>query len=437
MQKLLSPKIGLAGLQWMFFILTNTVVVPLTLGQTFHLPSGQIAFTVQMSFVLTGAVCILQALCGHRYAIMDGPSGVWWGVTLSLAASGAIGSNDLTAVGGGLAAGFLMSGLMMVVLGWLGFVKVLAKLFNPIVISVSLFLLAAQLMMSFFTGMLGIQEDGLLDPPVAALSVGIALFVGIVYLKGRGWVGNFAMLFGIGLGWMAYVMIFPASESVRVHAGAVSTAVLFPWGFPRFDTGILLTSFVVGFINMSNTITALTAAEKLYRQVTTENQYRRSFLFTGLFTMISPLFGLLPFGTFASSLGLLESMKILNRSALAVGGVLFLTLGLIPPLGELFSKLPLSVGSAVLFVAYLQMFGTAVRSIQGRVFDSKSIYRIALPILLGISIMNTSSLAFAGLPVYIRPLVGNGLIVGIMVSIFLETAVNWSRLEKESLRKRS
>ncbi|TDF94468.1 uracil/xanthine transporter [Paenibacillus piri] len=426
----LSPKIGLAGVQWMFFILTNTVVVPLTLGHVFHMPTEQIAFTLQISFLLTGAVCMLQALFGHRYALMDGPSGVWWGCTLSLASSAALGGTDPASVGGGLAAGFLLSGLMMIVLGSLGFIRVLRKLFNPLVISVSLFLLAAQLMKNFFVGMLDIQEDGLLNPPVAGLSILIALFVGVVYLKGRGWVSNFAMLFGIMAGWIAYALLFPSAGGLQLQAGA--EAVLFPWGRPKLDIGIALTSLVIGFINMSSTVTALNAAEKLYGQKSTESQYKRAFLITGLFTMIAPVFGLLPFGTFASSLGLLESTKILQRSALVIGGALFLTLGLIPPLGTLFSQLPVSVGSAVLFIAYLQMFGTAVRSIRGTVFDSKTIYRIALPILLGISIMNTPALAFMGLPVSIRPLASNGLVVGILVSVFLELAVNWSRLEKES-----
>ncbi|MEC0245222.1 uracil/xanthine transporter [Paenibacillus chitinolyticus] len=425
MRATLTPKIGLAGLQWMFFILTNTIVVPLTLGHVFQLPPGQITFSLQVSFVLTGAACMLQAYWGHRLALMDGPAGVWWGFTLSIAASAAASGADMKAVGGGLAAGYLLSGLMMAVLGLLGFARILRRLFNPLVISVSLFLLSAQLMANFFTGMLGVGEDGRMNPPVALLSVLIALFVAVVYMKGRGWVSNFAMLFGILLGWAAYGLTFPAPGSMPDRTAAVQG--LFPWGIPRVDAGIMAASFIVGFINMSNTVTSLKAAEKLYGEAATESQYRRSFLITGLMTLLTPVFGLIPFGTFTSSMGLLESMKILHRQALAIGGGLFLVLGLIPSLGGWFSGLPVSVGSAVLFVAYLQMFGTAVRSVEGTRFDSKTIYRLALPILLGVSIMNTPSTVFSALPVYLRPLAGNGLVVGILMSLILETCVNWTK----------
>ncbi|MFC5701456.1 uracil/xanthine transporter [Cohnella faecalis] len=433
----LSPKILFAGIQWMFFILTNTVVVPLTLGQAFHLQPEQIAASVQMSFVLTGAACVLQAWIGHRYALMEGPSGVWWGLTLSLAATAGAGSGGpgLAAVGGGLAAGYLLSALLMVALGALGFVSVLTKVFNPIVISVFLFLLTVQLEMNFFSGMLAVDGEGRLNPSIAALSAATALFVGLLYLKGRGWISNFALLLGMIVGWIVFEWLFPGYSSRHApppsHPSAEAAFAWFPWGAPRIEIGIMITSFVVGLVNMSNTVTALSSAEKLYKRKTTNAQYRRSFVLTGAFSALSPAFGLLPFGTFASSLGLLESTKILNRSAMVIGSGLFFLFGLVPPLGDFLSEMPLSIGSAVLFVAYLQMFGTAVRTIRGQAFDSKTIYRLALPILLGICIMNVPAEAFSVLPVYIRPLLGSGLIVGIVVSVLLETTVNWQREERE------
>ncbi|TYP70737.1 uracil/xanthine transporter [Paenibacillus methanolicus] len=415
----ITPKVALAGVQWMFFILANTIVVPITLGQLFGLPPGQIAFTLQISCILTGAVCILQALAGHRFAVMDGPSGVWWGITLSLVAAASASGTPVAEIGGGLAAGFMLAGLLMAVLGGLGFSRQLTKWFTPVVMSISLFLLAVQLIMHFFEGMLDIQPSGHMNGPVAALSVGIAVLVGILTVKGRGPLANFSMLIGITAGWIAFDLLFPsAGGKAAVHEA--SATPLFPWGAPRLDAGILIAAFIVGLINMSNTVTALHTAGQLYGQAPTEGQHRRSFLITGVSSIIAPLFGQLPFGTFVSSLGLLESTRILHRQALAIGGALFLALGLVPQLGQWFAALPISVGSAVLFVAYLQMFGTAFRAIQSQGIDARGFYRIAVPLLLGISIMNTPAAVFAELPLFLRPLVGNGLVVGILASVVLE-----------------
>ncbi|MFC4776170.1 uracil/xanthine transporter [Paenibacillus sp. GCM10023252] len=434
-----SPRILLAGVQWMFFILTNTLVVPLTLGQAFRLTPDQVAQSVQLSFLLTGAACVCQALFGHRRALMDGPAGIWWGFTLSIAATAGTGSSlSLVEVGGGLAAGYMLAAVVMIVLGLLGFSQVLIRLFNPIVISVFLFLLTAQLMGTFFRGMLGIGGEGTLNPGVTLLSIGTALLVGLIYLRG-GTLGNYALLTGIMAGWAAFAILYGTDLAPHTpppsHSSGPTSFTWFPWGAPRFELGIMLTSFIVGLINMSNTVTSLTAYANNYGDSATPAQYRRSYLISGLFSLASPALGQLPFGTFASSIGLLESTRILHRNALTIGGGLFMVFGLVTPLGHALAALPLTVGSAVLFVAYLQMFGTAVRTLRGWSFDSRTIYRLALPFLLGISIMHTPSSVFSSLPTVLQPLLSNGLIVGVLLSVLLEATVDWTRFEDKTTAK--
>ncbi|NEW06660.1 uracil/xanthine transporter [Paenibacillus sp. SYP-B3998] len=423
----MSPKIWLAGVQWLFFMFTNTIVVPLSLGHAFQLGPEEIATSLQRSFILTGVLCILQALWGHRYAVMDGPAGIWWGLVLNLCSSAQSVGMSMTEVGGGLASGFLLASLTMIVLGSLGFASFLKKIFTPIVMGVSLFLLTIQLVVNFFKGMLGMNSAGEIDIKVAALSIVIAIFVAMIHLKGSRLISSYSILIGIVVGWIAYELFFPTTHTAQAQAG--SMLAVFPWGAPNLQIGIILTSFIVGLINMTNTITCLSTVEKMYQTKTTDAQYKRSYLLTGVFTALSSCFGLLPFGLFTSSIGLLESTKILERRALIIGGGMFALLGLIPALSGLFSSLPSSVGNAVLFVAYLQMFGTALRTIQGIPFNSKTVYRIALPVLLGISIMNTPPQAFSVLPIYLRPLVGNGLAMGVILSLVLEVVVNWRKYE--------
>ncbi|MCZ8521923.1 MULTISPECIES: purine/pyrimidine permease [Paenibacillus] len=142
---------------------------------------------------------------------------------------------------------------------------------------------------------------------------------------------------------------------------------------------------------------------------------------------LSFVFGLVPFGLFTSSVGFLESTKVLERSAMAAGGVLLAPLGCIAPLGAFFSTMPSSVGSSVLFVAYLPLFGTALRYFQKEAYDAKTVYRVALPVLTGIAVMTLPPEALQALPVYIRPLLSNGLVVGVLLSVLLENTVNWQR----------
>lgn len=60
-------------------------------------------------------------------------------------------------------------------------------------------------------------------------------------------------------------------------------------------------------------------------------------------------------------------------------------------------------------------------------FNSKMIYRIATPTLFGIFIMNIHAEVFATIPIYIRPLIGNGLLMGVLIDLAQECFVDWSK----------
>lgn len=387
---------------------------------------------------------MMQGQFGHRFALMDGQSGIYWGLTLSLCATAPSVGYSLQEVGGSLAVGFLLSGLVTILLGMAGFTSILKKLFNPVVVSVTLFLLAFQLEMNFFSDMIVVDDAGSAKLAATGLSIAVAILVGVLQLKGKSLVSSFALLIGMLVGWVAYELMFAGAVHASGAAIASATAsaeqatqgariVWMPWGEWRMEIGIVVTVVLVGLINMANSLSGVRAGETLYKQRTTNGEYKRTFVIGGLFTSIGSFVGVLPFGVYASSVGFLASTRILQRSALIIGGGLLALLGLFPPIGSFFARLPISIGSAVLFVAYLQMFGTAFHMIQGISFSVKGIIRIALPLLLGISLMNTDPVVFLSLPLYLQPLISNGMVMGVLVSVLLESCVPWSKLERSQV----
>lgn len=431
-----SFSVLLAGVQWLFFLFTNTVMVPLSIGHALGLAPGEIAGSMQRSFILTGILCIVQVIWGHRYALMDGPAGVWWGLVLSICASAPAMGLSLGSVAASLTSGFVLSSILVIILTLCGFLKVLQRIFTPIVMGVYLLLLTFQLANTFFKGMIGYDQTGKWDLSLAGLSLFIIVVVAIIHIKGKGKFGQFSLLSGIVVGWIAYAILFGGGESARsVAEGANGVWHWFPWGTPQLEPGIILVGLIAGLVNMTNTLTSLIAASKMYQRETTEKQYRRSFLFTNFFSILGGCLGLIPFGTFASSIGFLENTKVLRRAALFAGSVMFILVGVFPSLSGWLAQLPLSVGNAVLFAAYLQMFGTAIRTFQGAVFNPKTIYRVALPVLIGISIMNIPSSAFTEFPPLLTPILSNGLVIGVVIVIILENFVRWDKYETRTPQK--
>lgn len=129
----------LAGLQWLFFMFANTVVIPISIGHAYHLAPAMVTASLERSFIYTGVACLLQALVGHRLPLMEGPSGLWWGVMLSLAATAPSLGQSLQSVGGNLEVGILISGALIVLIGALGLGPWLRRLFSPVVMGAFFF----------------------------------------------------------------------------------------------------------------------------------------------------------------------------------------------------------------------------------------------------------------------------------------------------------
>lgn len=145
MKELLKSSNWISGLQWLFFIFTNIVVIPITVGAAFELSQETIVSMLQLSFIVTGLACIIQALFGHHRAIMEGQSGLWWGVILTLVNTAVAQGMPLDVLGGSLTVGVIISGVLTILIGITGIGPLIAKLFNSGVMGVFMFLFAAQL----------------------------------------------------------------------------------------------------------------------------------------------------------------------------------------------------------------------------------------------------------------------------------------------------
>lgn len=414
-----------AGLQWLGFMFANTAVIPLSVGGAFHLSGAALAGCVARSFVLTGAACLVQALFGHRLPLMEGQSGIWWGAILSIVATLSSSHIPLAEAGGAISAGLVVTGLLIMVLGALGIHRALNRIFTPMVMAVLLLLLSVQLIDIFFRGMFGISDGGTISLKLGALSIGLALLVGILTVAAKGWLSNFSILIGIVVGWLLYARIFGATP-VQDPTFATMTQ-WFAWGPWNLDPGIVGAVILVGLINITNTIATLRAAEMTFAPPVSAAQYRRSFISTGAVTAIAGVFAAVPYAPYTSSIGFLRTTRIYDRAPFLIGAALFTAIGLVPSLTGFFATLPVGVGDAVLFIAYLQLFGSAMQTLEGVTFTFRTIFRLAVPALTGLAVLSLPAGTFANLPGFWQVVLGNGMLVGILLSLVLENVVKWEK----------
>src|SRR5699024_2288949 len=151
-----------------------------------------------------------------------------------------------------------------------------------------------------------------------------------------------------------------------------------------------------------------------FQTETTKRDYAASFSITGLATVAAGLFGLVPYAPFVSSIGFLKQTAIYEKIPFIIGSFLFFVMGVIQPVGVFFYTLSLSIGSVVLFVAYLLFFLASIELFEQISVSTLNAYRSAIPVFVGAFIMMFPDSYFASIPTYNRPFVVNGLLVGIM-----------------------
>jgi xanthine/uracil permease len=269
---------------------------------------------------------------------------------------------------------------------------------------------------------------------MSLFSLAIVILVSVLKLKGKKMLSNYSILIGLIVGWIFYDILFVDKVAMITQSNHL-TFTLFPLGKPNLELGIIVVTFFAVMMNLTNTVASISTSENLFKQETPTKQFRNSIFITSIFSIIGSGFGLVPFTPFSSSIGFLQSTRIFQREPFFIGGALLTLMGLVPMFGSFLATMPISVGNAVLFVAYLQLFGTAYSSLEGKIFNSNTIFRLAVPVLVGISLMNMPQAQFSNLPILIQPFITNGLIMGVLISIIFERIVNWTLFEKIELKQ--
>ncbi|MEX4699969.1 hypothetical protein P0209_14160, partial [Escherichia coli] len=78
---------------------------------------------------------------------------------------------------------------------------------------------------------------------------------------------------------------------------------------------------------------------------------------------------------------------------------------------------------------HLPLLFSALVFSQQITFTARNIYRLALPLFVGIFLMALPPVYLQDLPLTLRPLLSNGLLVGILLAVLMDNLIPWERIE--------
>ena len=392
---------------------------------------------LQNAMLIAGIVTLVQLFaigpCGGKVPIIMGTSSGFIGVCNSVA--GIMGNGVVSY--GAIMGACILGGLFESVLGFL--IKPLRKFFPPVVtgtvvLSIGLSLISVGV--GSFGGGSSAKDYGSLEN----LLLGVLVLVVILVLKHctKGITSTASILFGIIVGYIAAAIMGVALDPVGVTADGVeyTKAWVLNWdkvaqaswfAVPRlmpvdivFDVRAILPIMIMFIVTAVETVgDILGVMEGGMGREATDKELSGGVVCDGLGSSFAALFGVLPNTSFSQNVGLVTMTKVVNRFALAIGGIFLIICGLFPKVGALISIMPQSVlgGAAVMMFSSIVVSGIQLITKNPMTARNISIVSVALGLGYGIG-ANTAILS--GLPQTVQLIFGgSGIVPAAVVAILL------------------
>ena len=391
----------LYGLQWLM------IAIPVVLTSTFVAPEGETVCFTQKMFAVLGITMIVQVLWGHRLPLIAGPAAVLLMGVISASAQG-FGSDAIYP-------SVMLGGVLVALIAASGLLARLQRIFTPRVVVSILFLIAFTIAKPI-VGMLFADSEHQLFALVFAI-VGVALMAVANNLLTGVWKSSVVIVAMI-VGSLIYYCAtgFPEQFATdSAEARLINSPV-------RFDAGVVV-AFVFCYIALFiNEIGSVQSLGEMVGAGDMARRNRRGLAVTGIMNVVAGACGVLGPVDYSLSPGVIASTSCASRYTLLPAAVAMVLLAMFPQGVAVLLTIPQPVMGMVLFY----LMGTQIAAGLNMTTATHAVGSFRDGMILGIPIMLTVVMSFApaqavaAIPALVRPIVGNGFVMGIIVIMLLE-----------------
>ncbi len=407
------PRVGqlmLYSLQW--FVLAVAVVTT-SLFIAVGSPAERVLYA-QKVFALMGVATIVQVLWGHRMPIVVGPASVLLvGIITALASQGAEVDTDkiyTAVVIGGAAVSALSLGRTL---------ERLQRVFTPRIVVVILMLIAYTLAptiknLIFPAGEEGRYAFGLWFTVLCTPAMAIASY----RLSGvrKSLVIPVALLIGSAI----YYAVYGGFGDVFAAYSESDGALL----LPRMEVdGSMIAAFMFCYVALViNDVGSVQSLGAMLDTTDTDKRCRRGVGLTGLMNIVAGGMGVIGPVNYSMSPGVIASSLCASRFALLPAGAGLVVCAFVPSLIAVLSAIP----NTVIGVILLYLMGTQLAASFQMMSASGGAGRFESYLIIGLPVM--VALLFSGIPMSVipamlRPIVGNGFVMGVLAVLLLEHVI--------------
>ncbi|MGI5823374.1 MAG: uracil-xanthine permease family protein [Dethiobacteria bacterium] len=400
------------GLQWLAIMVPIVVIVGnIVAGLHFSEFAAQITY-MQKIFFITGVSLLAQLLWGHRLPLVVGPA------TILLVGIVAGRASGVSAVYTAMALG----GLVLFLLSAAGLFNYLKKLFTPPVVATILIMIAFTLAPMI----LNLSTTSAVPELAWANMCFVLIFVLCIFAVNRyvdGFWKSTLIMWALIAGTAIYYLVFPQGVEKMPALQTKITANFLKMNLNlSFEPGVII-SFLVCFLALAiNDLGSIYSVGGLLKPERMPERVTRGLSLTGILNLLAGLGGVIGPVNFSLSPGVIASTGCASRYTLIPAGLILLAVSFLPPAIAFIGGLPSAVvGGVFLYIMCSQIAAGLIM-----VFDAQKGFHfedglvIGLPLMLSIIISFLPDGVLETFPVFLRPLLGNGFVVGVLAVVLME-----------------
>ena len=344
------------GLQHVLTMYGGIIAVPLIIGQAAGLSSADVGLLIAASLFAGGLATLLQTLgipfFGCRLPLVQGVS--FAGVSTMVAIIGGDGAGGLPVVFGAVIVASVI-GLLITPL-----FSSITKYFPPLVTGIVITTIGLTLMPVTARWAMGGNSQ---SPDFGSMAnIGLAAITLVLVLLlsklGSASISRLSILLAIVIGTLVATAVGMTDFSRVLEGPLVAVPEVLHFGMPEFRLAAILSMLIVIIVTMVETSADILAVGEIIDTKVDAKRLGNGLRADMISSALAPLFGSFTQSAFAQNVGLVAVTGIKSRYVVATGGLILVTLGLLPVMGRLVAAVP----TAVLGGAGLVLFGTVAAS---------------------------------------------------------------------------
>ncbi|WP_337057833.1 nucleobase:cation symporter-2 family protein [Pseudomonas sp. USHLN015] len=345
------------GLQHVLTMYGGIVAVPLILGQAAGLSPSEIGLLIAASLFAGGLATLLQTLglpfFGCQLPLVQGVS--FAGVATMIAILGSNnGEGGIQSVLGAVMAASLI-GLLITPI----FSRV-TKFFPPLVTGVVITTIGLTLMPVAARWAMGGNSQSpefgsMTNIGLAGMTLAIVLLLSKI---GSSTISRLSILLAMVIGTLIAMALGLTDFSKVAEGPIVAMPSLLHFGMPTFHFAAILSMCIVILVTLVETSADILAVGEIIGTKVDSKRLGNGLRADMLSSVLAPLFGSFTQSAFAQNVGLVAVTGVKSRYVVATGGLILVTLGLLPVMGRVIAAVPTSV----LGGAGIVLFGTVAAS---------------------------------------------------------------------------